>query len=169
MPGGAPIGATPDLAMAPDMASPPLACSAGRYEGTFSGQLMSNISSDMGPVTGNVVLTLDMSGGEIFTISNGSLEGTAKTTDPNSGQQVLSPYTAELEGTLNCGTLTLDNGMLKNGQVMVQGLNFQFAGLIDGNYDPATLTIKGNWSGKETSNLAVGSGKWQAVWKSATP
>jgi hypothetical protein len=163
--GGAPAGPT-DMAMpAPvidlsgDMTAPPV-CLAGHYVGTYAGQIK---IAGLVPLatTGTVDLTLNQntSGEFLFDISNGKLMGSG------SG----NPYSADLEGTLNCATLKLENGFLRHGTVTVSGQTYGFEGPLLADYDPKTATfINGTWNVTQTSGPQIfmpdtGMGTWTAM------
>ncbi|MSP60954.1 MAG: hypothetical protein EXR72_11535 [Myxococcales bacterium] len=148
------FGAPIDLAQAlPDL--PNSNCLGGDYVGTYEGQIL---IGGLVPVKtkGSVELTLTQSGGEFFEIMNGHLMGEA------SG----NPYSSDLEGTLNCATLKLDKGMIKNGKVTISNVAYMFEGPLTADYDPKTASfVNGVWDIKQVPPGSTGKGTWTAKHK----
>jgi hypothetical protein len=144
-----------DLAYTPPPDQPPPvgACLGGHYVGTFKGQIL---LANLFPIDthGTVDLTLMQTGGEFFEIMNGHLMGMAS----------KNPYMSDLQGTLNCTTLKLENGLIKNGSVTVTGITYMFEGPLAADYDPKTTSfVNGTWNIKQIPMpSSSGMGTWTA-------
>ena len=145
---------TGDLAFAEPDLPPSSQCLGGHYVGTFDGQIL---LGNVFPLKthGTVDLTLMQSGGEFFAIMNGHLMGDA------SG----NPYSSDLVGMLDCAALKLTGGMIKNGQVTVNGLKYMFEGPLAADYDPQTVSfVHGTWNIKQIPTpSSSGMGTWKAT------
>jgi hypothetical protein len=151
-------------------------CKGGHYAGTFTG-LYTSVLTAVGvpiPVTGNVSLDLDQSGGadttchpageipvpcnQVYTLQNGTISGTA---------DFLFPYFCKLTGTLDCATKTLDEGWIQctycagliadGGGYCIggstdagAGVGGRFAGPLTALYDTKSYSfVNGHWNGAE--------------------
>jgi hypothetical protein len=140
-------------------------CLPGNYEGSFGGIYWSYIAtiapiSDLSvPITnidtpgapsGFHFTVAPAEGGETVLKIKGVMNGTA---------DLVFPFSADIEGTLDCKTKTFAAKML-NGQysVLVMGLAAQkFDGVLNGQYDVRTHTfIDGTWDVEETSGSPPG-------------
>ena len=154
-----------------DDPSPTLSCQAGLYTGSFTGFYASAITV-VGvpiPVFGDVNLTLQQSAnGEFYTISNGSVHGTA--------DGILAQYDCKLTGTLDCSTKKLEDGLIDcnycvgvfaGDSGICLGVEGHFVGPVSADYDAANQSFEnGDWKGKEGADAAVfgGSGHWTAAY-----
>lgn len=144
-----------DMAFAPGADLPPSGqCLGGHYVGTYEGMIL---IGGLVPVKthGTVDLTLSQSGGEFFQIMDGHLMGMAS----------KNPYSSDLVGMLNCATLKLEGGMLKNGKVTISGITYMFEGPLTADYDPKTVSfVNGAWNIKQVPTpSSTGSGTWTAT------
>jgi hypothetical protein len=139
-------------------------CKAGHYSGSFVGIYSPSIAVAPVPipVAGNIDLTLTKSqNGEFFDITGGKISGVA---------DLLFPFAADVKGTLNCTTMTLENGFLSNGTYIVGVFPYPFEGPLTASYDKLTHAFTaGKWTVGEpkwTTPPAPygGSGTWQANW-----
>jgi hypothetical protein len=156
---GGRVDAGVDLAATGDLVPPPV-CLAGRYLGTFEGQIL---VAGIAPLTtkGTVDLTLTQSeaGEFLLEIRNGHLVGKADDKD----------YSADLLGTLDCHTLKLESGALKNGTVRVSGLDYGFEGPMTADYDAGNhALVNGTWNITQTTGPMIlkpstGHGTWTAT------
>lgn len=140
---------------APDSALPTgPACVAGRYEGRFEGTTM--YRGSVLPVTGTWTIELvERPHGEFFDIVGGRLEGAALDT---------YPFEADVSGTLDCNTLLLQDGALRNGWVMGEGADASFEGTLAGRYVPHEHRfVDGEWSMTEVGGDGAASGTWEAA------
>ena len=143
-------------------------CEAGHYEGTFSGiygpsiivvadlKVIPVVSIDLPGMPG-LAFDLTREGqGEIFTVSNGKLNGNALG---------AFPLTADIEGKLDCDTLKFD-AKLVNGSYFIGPLEYHFEGPILADYDKLTHTlVNGTWVVEEPDYPgAGGSGDWTVQW-----
>ena len=116
---------------------------AGTYQGTFKG----NISS-LGASSGTVSFTLLQQGADEFlTIKTGTMSGKVK--------QII-PYSADLQGTVTCGSMKAN---IVNGKSAVE-----FKGEMKGSHTGSGFS-GGTWSVTYLSGGALGSGTWQATRK----
>jgi hypothetical protein len=139
-------------------------CKAGHYKGSFVGIYSPSIAVAPVPipVAGDIDLTLTKSqSGEFFEITGGKVSGVA---------DLLFPFSADVKGTLNCATMTLENGFLSNGTYIVGVFPYPFEGPLTASYDKLTHAFTGGkWTVGEpkwTTPAALygGSGTWQANW-----
>ncbi|MEY4580481.1 MAG: hypothetical protein RL701_5184 [Pseudomonadota bacterium] len=140
-------------------------CLPGNYEGTFGGIYWSYIATlapieDLAVPIANVDLpgapsgfnfTVEpATGGETILKIKGVMNGTA---------DLVFPFTANIEGELDCKTKTFNARML-NGKysVLLEGLVAQdFVGVMTSRYDTRTHTfIEGVWDVWETSGVPPG-------------
>jgi hypothetical protein len=132
-------------------------CKAGHYVGDFNGTFVPSavVFPLPIPVTGNVDLNLSESAnGEFFDISDGKVSGLANG---------LFPYSADVQGTLNCITRKLENGFLKNGKYNVGGVDYPFEGPVTADYDTLIFSfVNGTWNVKEPNPTYGGNGTWNA-------
>jgi hypothetical protein len=142
-------------------------CAAGHYEGEFDGWYGPSIIvvSDLKvvpvwPVTapGNPGFAFDLlheSDGEIFTVSNGKMNGNA----------LGAPLSADIVGKLDCNALKFEATFV-NGTYSVLGLAFRFEGPISADYDKEKhAMINGVWTVVEPDYpSAGGSGTWWVQW-----
>jgi hypothetical protein len=143
----------------------PGGCKPGHYEGTFTGIYSSylTVAGVPIPVAGDVSLTLDeSSNGEFYTISNGTVNGTA---------DYAFPYFCQIVGTLNCKTKKIENGGLRNcsycvgfggtpdasvsltdgGGLVCAGIEGHFNGPLTADYDSSIHAfVNGAWAGSES-------------------
>jgi hypothetical protein len=143
-----------------DNPTPAIGCQSGLYTGTFDGFYSSYLTA-VGvplPVTGDVNLTLDEStNGEFFTISNGSVSGTA--------DGFLAQYSCRITGTLNCTTKKLENGRLEDCIYCLGsftddaggcGLAGYFSGPLTADYNAANQSFEnGTWDGAESMDAGL--------------
>ncbi|HKU42680.1 MAG TPA: hypothetical protein VJR89_31190 [Polyangiales bacterium] len=143
-------------------------CEAGHYEGTFTGWYSPAIivvpDLPVIPVfpvelPGNPGLAFDLlreGNGEIFTVSNGKMNGNALG---------AFPFSADVVGKLNCETKKFD-AMLVNGSYFIGPLEYKFAGPITAEYDKLTHTmINGVWKVDEPDAPGSGgAGDWTIKW-----
>jgi hypothetical protein len=142
-------------------------CKAGHYAGSFTGTYTSYLTY-VGvpiPVTGDVSLDLQETktggGGEFptFTIANGTVKGTA---------DFMFPYFCNIVGTLDCATMQIVDGGLRNctyclgvafGDLADGGTCFggHFEGPLAGVYDSKTSSFaSGTWNGSEKAAASDG-------------
>jgi hypothetical protein len=95
--------------------------------------------------------------GEIYTVSNGKMNGNAL---------ALFPFTADIVGKLDCDTLKFD-AKIVNGTYIIGVLPFGFEGPLIADYDKQTHTfINGTWNVTEPAYpTAGGSGTWTVQFK----
>ena len=143
-------------------------CEAGHYEGTFTGWYSPAIivvpDLPVIPVfpvelPGNPGLAFDLlreGNGEIFTVSNGKMNGNALG---------AFPFSADVVGKLNCETKKFD-AMLINGSYFIGPLEYRFQGPITADYDKLSHTmINGVWKVDEPDYPgAGGAGDWTIKW-----
>ncbi len=140
---------------------PGLTCKPGHYLGTFAGAWAPSLIVFPAPipVTGNVDLWLaESQSGEFLDIKDGKVSGVANGT---------FPYSADIEGRLNCKTLKIENGFLRNGLYTVPALPpVPWEGPLGADYDKlAGAFVNGTWKGTEMANaLYGGNGTWTAGW-----
>lgn len=139
-------------------------CKAGQYKGSFVGIYSPSIAVAPVPipVAGDIDLTLTKSqSGEFFEITGGKVSGVA---------DLLFPFSADVKGTLDCTTMTLENGFLSNGTYIVGVFPYPFEGPLTASYDKLTHAFtSGKWTVGEPKwttppALYGGSGTWQANW-----
>jgi hypothetical protein len=157
---GSAVDGGADLAPPSGDLLPPPVCLAGQYLGTYEVKVL---LAGLAPIDtkGSVDLTLTQSqaGEFLLEIRDGHLMGKASGND----------YSADLVGTLNCTTLKLENGTLKNGKVTVSGLAYGFEGPLTADYDPKTVAlVNGTWNVIQTSGPMIlapskGNGTWTAT------
>jgi hypothetical protein len=143
-------------------------CEAGHYEGTFDGWYGPSIIvvADLKVIPvfpvelpGNPGLAFDLNRegtGEVFTVSNGKLNGNALG---------AFPITADIEGKLDCTTLKFDAKLVR-GSYFIGPLEYTFEGPITADYDKLTHTlVNGNWMVTEPDYpTAGGMGTWTVQW-----
>jgi hypothetical protein len=143
-------------------------CEAGHYEGTFTGWYSPAIivvpDLPVIPVfpvelPGIPGLAFDLTregNGEIFTVSNGKMNGNALG---------AFPFSADVVGKLNCDTLEFD-ARLENGSYFIGPLEYKFAGPITADYDKLTHTMtNGSWKVDEPDAPGSGgAGDWTVKW-----
>jgi hypothetical protein len=143
-------------------------CEAGHYEGTFTGIYGPSIIvvADLKVIPvfpvelpGNPGLAFDLSregSGEIFTVSNGKMNGNALG---------AFPISADIEGKLDCATRKFD-AKLVNGSYFIGPIEYRFEGPIVADYDKLTHTlVNGTWEVEEPDYPgAGGSGDWTVQW-----
>jgi hypothetical protein len=140
-------------------------CLPGNYEGTFGGIYWSYIATlapieDLAVPIANIDIPGEPSGfhfsvepaqgGETVLQIKGQMQGTADLT---------FPFTASLEGQLDCKTKTFQARMYGGKySVLIEGLVAQdFVGLMTGQYDARTHTfVNGIWDVWETSGVPPG-------------
>ncbi|MET0384613.1 MAG: hypothetical protein ABW321_01580 [Polyangiales bacterium] len=144
-------------------------CEAGHYEGTFGGIYGPSIIvvSDLKVIP---VFPIDLPGspglafdlmregqGEVFTVSNGKMNGNALG---------AFPFTADIVGKLDCDLLKFD-AQLVNGSYFIGPLEYRFEGPLIANYDKQSHSfIGGTWEVMEPDwPGAGGGGDWSASWK----
>jgi hypothetical protein len=144
-------------------------CEAGHYEGTFGGIYGPSIIvvADLKVIP---VFPIDLPGspglqfdlmregqGEVFTVSNGKMNGNALG---------AFPFTADIMGKLDCDLLKLD-AKLVNGSYFIGPLEYKFEGPLLASYDKQSHSfIVGTWSVMEPAYPgAGGGGDWSASWK----
>ena len=146
----------------------PGTCEAGLYEGSFEGTYSSPAAFGFPiPVASFPTLPGEPASfrfrlerdddGEFLVVTGGRLEGTANLT---------FPFSADIIGTLDCGTLEFD-AMLVNGTYNVFGTDYFFEGPLTGDYDKATHSfINGEWHVTEADPTVVagGDGTWTTTW-----
>lgn len=139
-------------------------CEAGHYEGTFTGWYGPSIIvvSDLKvipvfpvdlPDSPGLAFDLTREGtGEIFSVSNGHMNGNALG---------AFPISAEIVGKLDCETKKFD-AMLVNGSYLIGPIEYHFEGPITADYDKQTHTfVNGLWEVTEPENpSAGGAGDW---------
>lgn len=139
-------------------------CKAGRYHGSFIGIYSPSITVFPAPipVAGDIDLTLTQSStGEFFDITGGKVSGVA---------DGLFPFSADVQGTLDCAAGKLVNGFLSKGVYIVGVLPYAFEGPLTGNYDKLTQSFTNDdWTVGEPTwttprPIYGGSGTWQATW-----
>jgi hypothetical protein len=142
-------------------------CLAGHYSGAFIGTFTSSftIFGSSTPVIGNIDLDLEQTNnGEFYSISNGTVSGTA---------DFQYPYHCDLVGVLDCATKKLVNGALRHcvyclGTLSADGgscsgLEGYFNGPLGADYDSSIHAfVNGAWAGREdldaSAPLDAGSG-----------
>jgi hypothetical protein len=137
---------------------PPSLCNAGHYTGSLQGNL--TVFGYQLLTTGTVDFMLTMRSGDLFDITSGRISGVV----------MGSPHTSDFSGTLNCATRKLENGLIQNGKVSVDGYgDFFFAGTAQATYDLQSATFtSGVWSANEVSQGgsenfgASATGSWSA-------
>lgn len=144
-------------------------CEAGHYEGTFGGIYGPSIIvvADLKVIP---VFPIDLPGspglqfdlmregqGEVFTVSNGKMNGNALG---------AFPFTADIVGKLDCDLLKFD-AKLVNGSYFIGPLEYKFEGPLIANYDKQSHSfIVGTWDVMEPAwPGAGGGGDWSASWK----
>jgi hypothetical protein len=144
-------------------------CEAGHYEGTFGGIYGPSIIvvADLKVIP---VFPIDLPGspglafdlmregqGEVFTVSNGKMNGNALG---------AFPFTADIQGRLDCDQLKFD-AKLVNGSYFIGPLEYKFEGPLIANYDKQSHSfIAGTWQVTEPAwPGAGGGGDWSASWK----
>lgn len=138
------------------------ACQPGRYVGTFTCNYVAmggNPAMPLAIVTGPVAMTLEQSqSGEFLEITDGTLEGIA---------QLIFGFRAELQGTLDCATNTLDasalNGVYGFGDPAIFPAGM-FEGTLSGTLDRSTVTISGDWQMSVMNNGGNCDGPWDITW-----
>jgi hypothetical protein len=144
-------------------------CEAGHYEGTFSGIYGPSIIvvADLKVIPvfpidlpGSPGLAFDLARegqGEVFTVSNGKMNGNALG---------AFPFTADIVGKLDCDALKLDAKLI-NGSYFIGPLEYKFEGPLIANYDKQSHSfVGGTWEVKEPAYPgAGGGGDWSAGWK----
>jgi hypothetical protein len=140
-------------------------CEPGDYTGTFIGAYSSGEAFGAPiPVAAlgtadrpGLAFTLAKSGnGEVLTISNGHVIGTA---------DGLFPFEGDLSGSLDCKTRVF-TATLKGHYTAVIG-DHEFEGPVTGKYDKNAHTFTdGTWSLTEIPGLPIpgGLGSWEASW-----
>jgi hypothetical protein len=144
-------------------------CEAGHYEGTFGGIYGPSIIvvSDLKVIPvfpidlpGSPGLQFDLAregSGEVFTVTNGKMNGNALG---------AFPFTADIVGKLDCERLTFD-AMLANGSYFIGPLEYKFEGPLLATYNKqAHSFVAGTWKVVEPAYpSAGGGGDWSASWK----
>jgi hypothetical protein len=145
--------ATAALAPSADMATTTTtttACASGHYVGMLQGtvQIPGLISA---AAHGTVDLTFGPPVGALLPMTSGHVGG--------------SGYSADVKGTLDCGTRKLTMGTLQNGSVSASGFTLQFTGSLSADYDStgAGSFVNGTWSVTETGGTGNGTGTWTAA------
>jgi len=180
--GGAPLAGTPSSGPAADPAANRSAvrfdwerttptdgsCEAGHYEGTFTGwygpsiivvadlKVIPVFPIDL-PDSPGLAFDLTREGsGEIFSVSNGKMNGNALG---------AFPFTADIVGKLDCATRKFD-ARLVNGSYFIGPLEYRFEGPITADYDKQTHTlVNGLWEVMEPDwPGAGGAGDWTVTW-----
>jgi hypothetical protein len=143
-------------------------CEAGHYEGTFTGwygpsiivvadlKVIPVFPIDL-PDSPGLAFDLTREGsGEIFTVSNGKMNGNALG---------AFPFTADIVGKLDCATRKFD-AKLVNGSYFIGPLEYRFEGPITADYDKQTHTlVNGLWEVMEPEwPGAGGAGDWTVTW-----
>lgn len=143
-------------------------CEAGHYEGTFSGWYGPSVIvvADLKvipvfpvPLPGNPGLAFDLSRqgqGEVFTVSNGKMNGNALG---------AFPFSADIEGKLDCSTLKFEAKLVR-GSYFIGPLEYRFEGPILADYDKLTHTlVNGQWMVTEPDYPSAGGmGDWTVQW-----
>jgi hypothetical protein len=144
-------------------------CEAGHYEGTFSGiygpsiivvadlKVIPVFPIDL-PGSPGLQFDLERQGqGEVFTVSNGKMNGNALG---------AFPFTADIMGTLDCATLTFD-AKLVNGSYFIGPLEYKFEGPLIASYNKESHSfVAGTWDVMEPAYPgAGGGGDWSASWQ----
>ena len=139
-------------------------CEAGHYEGTFSGwygpsiivvadlKVIPVFPVDL-PDSPGLAFDLTREGtGEIFSVSNGHMNGNALG---------AFPFSADIVGKLDCDSKKFD-AMLVNGSYFIGPLEYRFEGPITADYDKQTHTfVNGLWDVMEPDYPGAGGmGDW---------
>jgi hypothetical protein len=136
-------------------------CEAGHYEGTFSGwygpsiivvadlKVIPVFPVDL-PDSPGLAFDLTREGtGEIFSVSNGHMNGNALG---------AFPIAADIVGKLDCDTMKFD-AMLVNGSYFIGPIEYNFEGPITADYDKQTHTfVNGLWDVMEPDYPGAGGG-----------
>lgn len=144
-------------------------CEAGHYEGVFTGIYGPSIIvvADLKVIPvfpvdlpGSPGLAFDLARqgqGEVFTVSNGRMNGNALG---------AFPFTADIVGSLDCETLTFD-AKLVNGSYFIGPLEYKFEGPLLASYNKESHSfVAGTWNVMEPAYPgAGGGGDWSASWK----
>lgn len=164
-----PVDASSPDASAPDASGPVEAgmpgrrCPPGTYAGSFSGEISALLGLVRIDITGTISIDIGEPepNGQLLPIRNGKLMG--KDQDDN-------PINAVITGTLNCGTLRLDNGRISGGTYTRRDplwggppttVRFTGSATATFNLDPPSAT--GRWEVENENGLRGGSGVWSAT------
>jgi hypothetical protein len=144
-------GPEPEL----DASQPESECKAGHYQGTFHGTINVLLVLNI-PIEGDISIDVQASEqGDSLVIENGTVMGT---------DQDGNPVTADVVGTLDCPTKTLEDGELRNGVYVRESINqtIKFAGTVQATYHAGNPpTVSGTWSTQ--GGIESGSGPFNAV------
>ena len=140
-------------------------CLAGRYKGTFAGEISALLGLVRIDVAGDITIDVDLVGapGDRLQIRNGLLQGTDTSEQRN-------PLFARISGVLNCATKQLENGSITDGTYNrvdpIWGgppTTTTFTGTITGNYVDNPPSAAGTWQVQNDTGTRTSVGTWNAA------
>ncbi|MBM4364139.1 MAG: hypothetical protein FJ104_15775, partial [Deltaproteobacteria bacterium] len=128
----------------------------GAFQGTYT--ISIGIPAPL-PISGNIDMFLaESQNGEFFEVTDGQLAGIANTPIGP------APFSARIEGTLDCTTLRFDAQLLDGGYDYF-GQKGAFSGPLTSGYDSTTSRLAGGtWQVSEPADPSRGgNGTWDAT------
>lgn len=159
--------AGPDADATTDAEPEPVSrCVPGVYRGTFEGELRVRIlllELNLFDIAGEIEITAEAAGADAdrLQIQNGRIEG---------ADQDGNPVQADVSGTLDCGTLQLEDGTLTNGLYVREAFDMEveFEGTVEATYEPGeTPRVVGTWSAQ--GERESGDGTFEAALEPPAP
>ncbi len=134
-------------------ACPTEPCKPGRYSGPSTGTYLSPTVSGNIAITATMEFRLVSNGGNVYSISEGTFNGTSP---------FGVPFTGSVVGTLDCSSGASTGALSGSYNV---GSNYVFSGTTSATYSRSTTSfVSGTWNVKESNPAYGGNGTWTASW-----